>query len=882
MAYSIVFRIIGGSFETGYEIEAEIRNNCEIIVTPSGRLPANTKITELYERIFPVQDDDPIQDSDPVLYANWGRRSIWGSREIVHGDGIEAIRASCINTSIELERNFQTWLRHADLENIQTSIAREIPIASEPIFILDAPYNVILQRLPWHKWGWLNQEFPNAEIVLSRNAFRANFIQNKRLRILGILGSEENNIDLRPDWEALETHLQNIADLVQPPLQQPDLHRLRREISKGCDVLFFAGHSDSDESSNNGRIKINQTTIISIDEIERELREAIRNGLTMILLNSCSGLGIASRLSRMGVPYIVVMREPIHNDVAVKFIEYCLLNLAAGNSLTRAVSIARNELRELEEKYICASWMPIIVQNREAPDYIPFPKNDLPPAPIGIWQQLWNQLSNIVTSFTQLPKWMKLFGLLIIGLIFVWVLHSINPPSLPPNITVPVVQESIGDRVLFKNDYQSESYESYLNDKKNIAQSFSTGDLRGAIDKAKDLKKYKFDDPEPIWTINNANVDLELKLNTLSQDKVITLPLISSDEKGSSTAREAPRGAVVAQTEINKNGTPRQHLKIKFRVILDNNDEKIAELVAKKIVSEKSKYPAVVGHFESDASLKAAPIYEQSHLVMVSPASSVTELTQGKNFIFRTVPKSNLMAETLAKRIVQTDKKRKIGFCYTPLKAATAFKTALTTEIKKLGGKVLDKECVVSEQSTKSQLDKIIQEMKNNLKADALVLYFHLNENYQRTGAQELAQAARDNNLSLYGNHGLDAQYTRNNFSSFNTIKIVTPRLGNLELAKNFTKKFKATYADKYEPTWRDMMAYDAVMAIAYGLDRSNGTSEGLKQILHADNFSIPGSSGPIKFNGQGDRYVTPSIVELKCNENNPCKFELILEKKLN
>ena len=132
MSYSIVFRIIGGSFEEGYEIEAEIRRNRQIICTERGKLLPEPEIPRLYEQTFPIH------------YSNWGSRSYWGSRVIEDGDGEES-RRDCIDKSKKLEQTFQNWFRYADLGAIQTRIAQNIPTGSEPIVILEANRHLILQ-----------------------------------------------------------------------------------------------------------------------------------------------------------------------------------------------------------------------------------------------------------------------------------------------------------------------------------------------------------------------------------------------------------------------------------------------------------------------------------------------------------------------------------------------------------------------------------------------------------------------------------------------------------------------------------------------------------------------------------------------------------------
>jgi branched-chain amino acid transport system substrate-binding protein len=585
MSYSIVFRILGGSFEEGYEIEAEIRKNQKIICTELGRLPPKPEIPQLYEQTFPVH------------YANWGSRSQWG-RAIEYGDGVEAVRSLCLDTAQELARTFQIWFRHADLGAIQTRIIQNIPSDSEPVVILEANRHRILQCLPWHQWDWLSHEFPNTEIVLSRKAFKVTSVQ-KRQRILIILGSEEG-IDLQPDWDALTKNLNPIADLV--PLSQPKLDKLRDQISQGCDILFFAGHSDRNQSGDNGWIKINATQTISIDDLVPELRSATKKGLKLIMLNSCSGMGIASRLSELEIPYMVVMREPIHNDVAGKFIEYCLKDLADGNSLTRSVSEARNKLRNLEDKYICASWMPIIFQSREAPDYIPFPWK--------IRQQIWHKL------LLHSPRWLTQSRVIKLGLTTVKL-----PPigfvvmgllaTLITNIIItncgtstPDILDSMGERSLFSQKISPVKQEGI--------EFFRSKAYGGAIDKLEIATREQPNDPEAQIYLNNARALQQSN----DPNKLPIIPVVSSKSNGFQTGQEILRGAAIAQMHINQKGGIKSQ-QILIKIILDNNDNKEAIQVANKLIKDPT-IKGVVGHLNSNASVAVSPIYQANGLVMLT------------------------------------------------------------------------------------------------------------------------------------------------------------------------------------------------------------------------------------------------------------------------
>ncbi len=833
MSYSVVLRINSGSFQDGYDIQAEIRHDRQILCTESGHLPPNLEIPQLYEETFSTH------------YTEWGSRSNWGERVIIDGDGTIEYHRACINKAKKLEGLFQTWMKFANLGEIYGGIAREIPQSSHPLFILETPGNPEIQRLPWHNWEWLSKAYPGTEVVLSRKAFPVEIAQ-KKLRILVILGSEEN-IDLKADWAALEDHFKPIAELLL--LKQPDFHQLCDQIRLGCDILFFAGHSNSDNKS--GWIKINEHEIIDINDLIPELRIAISKGMKMVFMNSCSGLGIASQLAEINVPYVVAMREPIHNNVAAKFIEHCLASLAQGNSLTSAVSSTRIELRRLEKQYICASWMPIIFQSREAADYIPFPRKIEQP-------QTTSLLLRLIIELSWNRKIMKVppIILLIVGLSFSFLFYQISANKSPD------ISESIGDRALFPKLSSTAKTEGI--------QLFASKDYEQAINKFNESLGSQPNDPEARIYLNNA-----LALHQSAGASLPIIPVVNSATSGSSTVIEILRGAAVAQAEINQDIGGIKGKKVLFKIVLDNNDPNLAKKVAQKLVREDIK--AVIGHADSNSSVAAAPIYERAGVVMISATSSTMDLRGSWKNIFRTVPNSEVMTKTLSEYIFNKEKKKKLGFCFDSiLTAGTTFKDAFIADFNRKGGSIVPVKCDASDPSFSPRL--IVQDMAKQ-GADGLVMYYHLNESYQIQAVKNIAKASKDLNLPLFGSASLVAKDIIESGQDFQGMVLVTPRHHNSPLARSFSDTFKSIFADV--PSWRDMMSYDAVKAVAVGLNASDGTSKGLAQKLHDPNFpSIPGSSGPIKFSQGVDRIITPTITQIEC-PNSQCKFIWIPDVKV-
>jgi len=178
-----------------------------------------------------------------------------------------------------------------------------------------------------------------------------------KVRILAILGHSDG-IDTERD-RALLKQLPNadIAFLVEES---------RKEISdrlweQAWDIIFFAGHSKTEGET--GRIYINPTESLTIDELWYALKKAVERGLQLAIFNSCDGLGLAQKLDDLQIPQMIVMRELVPDRVAQEFLKYFLTAFALGTPLSLAVRDARERLQGLEGQFPCASWLPVVYQN---------------------------------------------------------------------------------------------------------------------------------------------------------------------------------------------------------------------------------------------------------------------------------------------------------------------------------------------------------------------------------------------------------------------------------------------------------------------------------------------------------------------------------------
>jgi hypothetical protein len=112
----------------------------------------------------------------------------------------------------------------------------------------------------------------------------------------------------------------------------------------GWDILFFAGHSNEADIVD-GVIYVAPKTALSIRELTPALQTAKARGLQFALFNSCSGLNIADALVDLGLSQVAVMREPIHNAVALVFVRQFLQALARHEHVQAALATACRHLK---------------------------------------------------------------------------------------------------------------------------------------------------------------------------------------------------------------------------------------------------------------------------------------------------------------------------------------------------------------------------------------------------------------------------------------------------------------------------------------------------------------------------------------------------------
>lgn len=352
----------------------------------------------------------------------------------------ESLRLDLSTKEEELLTRFHEWLDHGMLQVIK----RKITELAQPIRI-HLCCEDFFEKLPWEsaKLGLDS----NADIQIVRTAINikkepASRNKNSNGRILAIAG-DNKGISFEKERKVLETFKptptffgnwgeNNTGDDLSDPIEKI---KSLLEDKNGWDILFFAGHSNENDSLG-GELLLNEKGL-TLKNIEASLQKAHQNGLQFILFNSCSGLSFAKKLIRMGFPQVLVMRERIHDSVAQEFFEEFAKILNQGKNVYEATEIARNKIQNLSVEYPSAHLIPSLFCN---------PKAELfSLKPLKIWRRIPAQR----TGFTALIVALSLFPLTQLFIVDVEQMivslfrGFLPPPKSPELVLVHIDQGSL-------------------------------------------------------------------------------------------------------------------------------------------------------------------------------------------------------------------------------------------------------------------------------------------------------------------------------------------------------------------------------------------------------------------------------------------------------
>ncbi|MGL5063797.1 MAG: CHAT domain-containing protein [Microcoleus sp.] len=351
MAKLVILKIGPGNFDRGFPVTLQVgKEGFRPSIEVNGQLPGNSEIVGYYQQ---WQSIYRLVGRDLRLETN--RDQITSSSELID---------RCHHAAETLSSSLESWLNSTEFRPMKELLLEKLS-PSDDIRVVIQTADLDLRRLPWHLWKFFDR-YGCAEVALSPPDYekvnKTYLSSNKKLKILAILGNSKG-IDINADRQYLES-LPRAEITFLPEPKRKDIND--RLWEQNWDILFFAGHSQTDKDV--GRIYINSIDSLTIRDLKEGLKKTIVQGLQLAIFNSCDGLGLARQLEDLHIPQIIVMREPIPDNVAQEFLKYFLSAFSSGKSLYLAVREARERLRSqgFDDLTPGATWLPIICQNLAA------------------------------------------------------------------------------------------------------------------------------------------------------------------------------------------------------------------------------------------------------------------------------------------------------------------------------------------------------------------------------------------------------------------------------------------------------------------------------------------------------------------------------------
>jgi branched-chain amino acid transport system substrate-binding protein len=414
---------------------------------------------------------------------------------------------------------------------------------------------------------------------------------------------------------------------------------------------------------------------------------------------------------------------------------------------------------------------------------------------------------------------------------------------------------STGEEILFQRDLNPEKQAAA---KAIAAQNYSEAEslLQQSLNKQRN-------DPEALIYLNNARIGKNKAYS-------IAVPVPIATEE--TTAKEILRGVAQAQSEINQQGGITNvarninNVPLKVVIVNDSNDPQTAKQVAQALVKNKDIL-GVVGHFSSDVTLAAAPIYEQNKLVAISPSSTAINIANAGNYIFRTVPSDRFTSSALAKYLLDQLQLTQAAIIYNSQSAySKSLQETFTTDVLSNGGAVAAEVDLSENNFNPAEALKTIQAQG----AEALVF---LNDSATVDQAYLLMQL---NNRQL-------PQLGGNSLYKPQTLQIAGEKAQGLVLGvpwnalgspnPEFTAATRRLWGG--DVNWRTAMAYDATQVLAAGFAQDPSRS-GVQAALSQSNFSVSGASGKIKFLPSGDRNAAVQLVTVQPGDRSSYGYDFV------
>lgn len=319
------------------------------------------------------------------------------------------------------------------------------------------------------------------------------------------------------------------------------------------------------------------------------------------------------------------------------------------------------------------------------------------------------------------------------------------------------------------------------------------------------------------------------------------------------------RGTQLGVDDLNTQGLEINGRKVKFELLAEDDEANPAKAttVAQKLVD--SKVVAVVGHFNSGASIPASKIYADAGIPQISPGSTSPRYTQqGYATTFRVVANDDQQGPAVAAFVARNLKARKVAV----IDDSTAYGQGLASTFE-AAVKAAGVEVVAHEHTTDRDTD--FAAILTNIKAKQ-PQYLFFGGIYSQGAPMAKQMKALGLDIPLLGGDGIQTpKFIEVAGSAADGTYAAIPGLPKTQMpgGKAFLDKFQARYnrqVELFAP-----MGYDAVFVLAEAMKRA-GSADPAKVLPELKKTHYTGVIGPIEFDDKGDLKNSPITINVVRN----------------
>jgi branched-chain amino acid transport system substrate-binding protein len=236
--------------------------------------------------------------------------------------------------------------------------------------------------------------------------------------------------------------------------------------------------------------------------------------------------------------------------------------------------------------------------------------------------------------------------------------------------------------------------------------AFQAGKFADAVYFFTQERNKKPNNPEILIYLNNAKLMQERRKSYT----IAVITPIKQDDQG--TGEAFLRGAAQIQEDFNKK---HKNIGLKIVIVNDDNNPNTVRKLTENLLS-KDDIVAIFGHYTSELTKAALPIYQLKKVVVISPATAkrediIDDKKHPKNFLFRITPSVKFAVPELIKqlKLAKSTNGEKVAIFYTP--SSTYSKSAFEEIRDQLGvNRIIDKDVSVPAFTAFSTLNEVKQQ----------------------------------------------------------------------------------------------------------------------------------------------------------------------------